>query len=342
MAVTRKPLKSFVPIPPVVSSQCGLFRLPKSSRLNSPLKFRMHPRSRFVVLFVLLAAWTRCLGENLPGVHHFLVIGCDGMSPDGIEHARTPIMHGLMARGSYSLHARAVMPTVSSPNWASMIMGAGPEQHGITSNEWETNKFEIAPIVSGSGGMFPTIFGVLRDQKPTAYQAVFHDWDGFGRLFERATVNQIEHPEGPTNTMDRAVACLREHHPEFTFVHLDHVDHAGHTFGWKSPEYYTAVEVADKLIGQALETLKEAGMGEDTVVLVTADHGGKGTHHGGFTMEEIEIPWILAGPGVQKGHALKTFVNTYDTAATVAYTLGLKTPDAWIARPVVEAFGGGK
>ena len=35
-----------------------------------------------------------------------------------------------------SIHARGVIPTVSSPNWASMIMGAGPEQHGITSNDW--------------------------------------------------------------------------------------------------------------------------------------------------------------------------------------------------------------
>ena len=79
--------------------------------------------------------------ENLPGIRHFVVVGCDGMSPDGIEHSKTPVMHGLMEHGSFTLHARAVMPTVSSPNWASMIMGAGPEQHGITSNEWETNKF---------------------------------------------------------------------------------------------------------------------------------------------------------------------------------------------------------
>ena len=50
---------------------------------------------------------------------------------------------------------------------ASMIMGAGPEQHGVTSNEWETNKFEIAPTVVGPGGMFPTIFGLLRAQRPS-------------------------------------------------------------------------------------------------------------------------------------------------------------------------------
>lgn len=299
-------------------------------------------RSSFLWVALIATGVSTLEAENLPGIRHVVVIGCDGMSPDGVEKAATPVMHGLMKDGSYSLHARAVMPTVSSPNWASMIMGAGPEQHGITSNEWETNKFEIAPIARGSSGMFPTIFGQLHQQQPTAYQAVFHDWDGFGRLFERDAVNIIEHPQGPTNTILRAVTCFQDHHPDFTFIHLDHVDDAGHSHGWKSPEYYQAVEVADNLIGQAIEGLKQAKMWEGTLLLVTADHGGKGTKHGGFTMEEIEIPWILVGPGVSPGHELKTYVNTYDTAATIAYALGVRPHEAWIAKPVTEAFSKGK
>jgi Protein of unknown function (DUF1559) len=71
-----------------------------------------------------------------------------------------------------------------------------------------------------------------------------------------------------------------------------------------------------------------------TVVLVTADHGGMGKGHGGATMAELEIPWILHGPGVATGKELTTFVSTYDTAATIAYIFGLKTPECWIARPV--------
>lgn len=294
--------------------------------------------SRAIFIIAVLASAALQATEPVPGIRHFIVIGCDGMSPDGIRVAKTPVMHELMVRGSYSLHARAVIPTVSSPNWASMIMGAGPAQHGITSNEWETNRFEISPTVRGHGNVFPTIFGLIREQHPSAYQAVFHDWDGFGRLFERTAVNEIRHPDGPTNTMNEAVASIRSHRPELTFVHLDHVDHAGHTHGWKSPEYYASVEVADFLIGQALQAIQEAGMADDTLILVTADHGGKGTKHGGSTMDEIEIPWILAGPGVRRGHELTTFVNTYDTAATIAHAFALKVPDAWIARPVTEAF----
>ena len=92
------------------------------------------------------------------------------------------------------------------------------------------------------------------------------------------------------------------------------------------------------MIGLILDGLQDAGIAEQTIVLITADHGGKGKGHGGATMAEIEIPWILAGPGVAAGKELTRPVNTYDTAATVAYIFGLKTPECWIARPVVEAF----
>jgi phosphopentomutase len=79
-------------------------------------------------------------------------------------------------------------------------------------------------------------------------------------------------------------------------------------------------------------------MAEQTIVLITADHGGKGKGRGGATMGEIEIPSILAGPEVASGKELMTPDNTYDTAATVAYVFSQKTHERWIARPVVEAF----
>jgi predicted AlkP superfamily pyrophosphatase or phosphodiesterase len=294
-------------------------------------------------LAVWLAAWQAMMGvgvvsAQVPGVEHVVIIGLDGMSPDGIRKAATPNLHRLMKTGASTLHARGVMPTVSSPNWASMIMGAGPEQHGVTSNDWEPNKFTIPPTAVGPGGIFPTIFGLLRSQRPSARIACFHDWDGFARLFERKAADVVEHPKGPVLTTERAVAYIKEKKPQFTFIHLDHVDHAGHTHGHGTPEYYESVAEADRLIGLILEGIEDAGIAGKTVVLITADHGGKGKGHGGTTMAELEIPWILHGPGVAAGKELTAPVSTYDTAATVAYIFGLEAPRCWIARPVAEAF----
>ena len=277
--------------------------------------------------------------SEVPGVKHVVIIGCDGMSPDGIQKAETPNMDALMQRGAYTMRARAVMPTSSSPNWASMLMGAGPEQHGVTSNDWRPNKFELTPTAVGSGGIFPTIFSVLRAKQPSAVIACFHDWSGLGVLFEREALDTIEDTDGPVKTTERAVAYFKAKQPDFTFIHLDHIDHAGHKYGYRTPEYYKSVEEADRLIGETIQGIEAAGMLSQTILIVTSDHGGVGKGHGGATLAEVEIPWIIAGPGVAPAKELTSFVNIYDTAATVAHIFGLTAPDCWIAKPVLEAFG---
>ena len=286
----------------------------------------------------LFLGFTSPIVSQVPGVNHVVIIGCDGLSPDGIRKAKTPSMDSLMQRGAYTLQARGVMPTSSSSNWASMIMGAGPEQHGVTSNGWRPDKFEIAPTTVGSGGIFPTIFSVLRGQQPSAVIACFHDWGGFGHLFEREALDVIEDTDGPVNTTERAVAYFKAKQPDLTFIHLDHIDHAGHKYGHGTPEYYKSVEEADRLIGETIRGLKATGILDQTILIITSDHGGVGKGHGGATMAEIEILWIIAGPGVAPAKELTSFVNTYDTAATVAHIFGLVVPDCWIAKPVVEAF----
>ena len=292
-----------------------------------------------LLLGSLFFGFTPQIVSQVPGVNHVVIIGCDGMSPDGIQNAKTPSIDSLMRRGAYTLHARAVMPTSSSPNWASMLMGAGPEQHGVTSNNWRPNKFALAPTAVGSGGIFPTIFSVLREQQPSAVIACFHDWSGFGVLFEREALNTIEDTDGPVNTTDRAIAYFKAKQPDLTVIHLDHVDHAGHKYGHGTPEYYKSVEEADRLIGETLHGLEAAGMLAQTILIITADHGGVGKGHGGATLAEVEIPWIIAGPGVAPAKELTSFVNIYDTAATVTHVFGLTAPDCWIAKPVLEAFG---
>lgn len=297
-------------------------------------------RTRQVAFIAVLLALGQVTSHAQAIAEHVVVIGVDGMSPAGIRTANTPTMDGLMARGAYTLNARAVMPTSSSSNWASMIMGAGPEQHGVTSNDWQPDKFDIAPTAKGPGGIFPTIFAVLREARPASHLAVFYDWSGFGRLFEHVAVDWSADTKGPEITTQRAVEYIVEHRPTLTFIHLDHVDHAGHEHGWGSDEYIRAVEDADTYVRNVVEGVANAGIADTTLILVTSDHGGKGTSHGGATMEEIEIPWIAVGPGVTPGREITDPIDTYQTAATIAYALGVTPPACWIARPILQAFSG--
>jgi predicted AlkP superfamily pyrophosphatase or phosphodiesterase len=324
---------------PVAPFRC--IQPPKNQINDSTTRSMKHKLLKTICSFLAFSAMT--------GIHlapaaaettqsNVIIIGVDGLSPDGIKNSETPNLDRLMERGAHTFKARAVMPTVSSPNWASMIMGAGPEQHGITSNDWRPDKFEIEPTIKGPGGIFPTIFSLLRQQQPSSVSGCFHDWSGFGRLVEREMIDHLEDTSGPVETTKKAIAFLKEHQPRLLFIHLDHVDGAGHSHGWKSREYYDSVQSADELIGQVLTAIEAHDLFERTVFIITSDHGGRDKGHGGATMDEIEIPWIIAGPGIARGKTISMPVNTYDTAATAAHLLGLEPPIQWIARPVLEAF----
>ncbi|THV61012.1 nucleotide pyrophosphatase [Flagellimonas alvinocaridis] len=275
-------------------------------------------------------------------IDHVVVIGVDGMSPDGIRKASTPMLDSMVQNGAATMQARSVLPSSSSPNWASMIMGADTEQHGITSNGWEKFDHQLPPVVATKNGTFPTIFTLFKDQQPEAHVGAIYDWDGFGRLFEKDDVDFDINGDHEDGTTTDAITYIKEHTPKFTFVHLDHVDHAGHSMGHGSPEYYTSVAKADSLITEIVKATKDAGMFEKTLFIVSADHGGLGYGHGGESLAEMTIPFIMYGAGVKKGYEIEETVYQYDNAPTVAYAMGLQTPQAWIGRPVKGAFIGNK
>ncbi|WKN43411.1 alkaline phosphatase family protein [Tunicatimonas pelagia] len=298
--------------------------------------------------FYLLTSTTFLLGTavfnvtfaQMPQVaKHVLVIGVDGLAPFGIKQANTPTLDSLIAIGASSMQAQAVMPTSSSPNWASMIMGATPNEHTITSNAWEITDIADTTLCDGEEGqLWPTIFRVVREQKPDADIATFYDWSGFGRLLENGVATMKGDTKGEDKTAEAAADYWRNYQPTFMFVHLDHVDHAGHSHKWGSNHYNEAVEKSDQLIGNILQAVWESGTAENTLVVVTSDHGGKETSHGGDTPEERTIPWIVAGVGVRTNHAIQQDIEIYDTAATIAYALGLTAPDCWIGKPITEIF----
>lgn len=270
---------------------------------------------------------------------HVVVVGIDGMRGDAIEQAKTPNMHKLMAQGASTVKAKAVFPTVSSPNWASIIMGATPKTHKIYSNDWQPD--QTPP--------FPTIFDIVRNKYKKAYIAATYEWSGFGRLFNHASVNlaasalveQVKQDPNmtPAQAITRnAVNVIRKEKPVLTFVHLDLIDHAGHGAGYGTPDYLVAVSEADGYVGEILAAIAEAGIAEKTVTIVLADHGGKDKSHGGPSPEETYVPWMIAGPGIAAGKALAQPVGVEQTAPTIARVLRVKCPKEWTAKPVQEAF----
>lgn len=298
---------------------------------------------KYIYPLMLLGSLQACKTpepEYPQGIEHVIVIGVDGLSPDGIKKATTPVMDSMMAHGAVKWNVRTVLTTASSQNWASMIMGAGPEAHGVINNDWEREDHSLPPIVAGDEGIFPTIFGRIREAKPTAEIGAVYNWSGFGRLFEKKSVNYDKTFSTEDSTCADFTRYVREKKPTFGFVHFDHVDHAGHHDGHGTPVYYAAVAKTDSLVGEILNSIKDAGISENTLVIITADHGGIGKGHGGATPEEGEIAMILFGKDVKSGYQIQQQVYTYDLAATIAFAFNIVPPYAWTGRPIKPAFEG--
>ncbi|WP_449438290.1 alkaline phosphatase [Pedobacter steynii] len=123
-------------------------------------------------------------------------------------------------------------------------------------------------------------------------------------------------------------------------MHLDEPDHTGHSIGHRTPEYYEQLQKVDIRIGKIVQAVKDAGIENETIIIVSADHGGTGKGHGGKSLDEVEIPWVINGTGVKKKHEIKDIIITYDTAATIAWILGLKVPQSWRGKAVAGSFTG--
>jgi len=67
------------------------------------------------------------------------------------------------------------MPSITLPNWTSHLTGSGPEEHGITSNDWTMEKHALTTIETGKDGYYPSIFKVLKDEVPSSKIAYYYN-----------------------------------------------------------------------------------------------------------------------------------------------------------------------
>lgn len=295
-------------------------------------------KSLLLLLFLLGTENICVAGEQKAG--HVIFIGLDAWGSYSVDKADMPNVKDLMKKGSYTLQKRTVLPSSSAPNWASMFMGAGPELHGYT--EWGSKTPDLPSRVTDEHGIFPTIFGLLRKNCPDAVIGCVYEWDGIRYLIDTLAVNYEKHVaesiREPETTAAYAASYIRQACPNLLCVIFDEPDHIGHSAGHDTPPYYAKMKELDGYIGQILLAVKEAGIWDDTIFIITSDHGGIEKNHGGKTMAEMETPYIMAGKNVKENHQIDNSMMQYDVAATIAYIFGLSQPQVWIGRPMAESF----
>lgn len=279
-----------------------------------------------------------------PLAEHVVFIGLDGWGSNQVKDDLDlmPTVKSLMDDGCYTFTKRSVMPSASAINWASIFMGVPTEMHCY--NAWNSAKPVIPAYSVQENGMPVTIYTLLKQQRPDAVSGCVYDWDGIGYVCDTAAMTfhklfpGVENYANIEKYTEAAVSDIKSQKPAFYTFYIGNVDHTGHAYGWESKEYDECLKHADNAIAMIVNALKDAGIYDDTIIIVTSDHGGKGHGHGNLTLEELETPFVICGKNISNKGQFERFMMQYDVPATIAYALGLQIPEDWRGRPMMEAF----
>ena len=271
--------------------------------------------SKSIVLIILSVILASCSSKNdsddpiMPEftdqIKKVLVIGIDGCRPDALTIANTPNLDALIANGTYSLDARNIRKTSSGPGWSSMLTGVWQEKHGVVDNSFSGAKFSS----------YPHFFKYVED-KDSDYRTVsVCQWHPINDIIVNGEADKIVNTQDSTSdTKNKAVSELANIELTALFVHFDDVDHAGHGFGFSpdNPNYISAIETVDAAIGDVIAAVNARTNynKEDWLILVSTDHGGLGTSHGGDSEEERTIFIIASGKNIPKKEIAKITTQT--------------------------------
>jgi predicted AlkP superfamily pyrophosphatase or phosphodiesterase len=282
-----------------------------------------------------------------PRAEHVFIVSIDGAKPSVVAESEMPTLKKMAAEGAVTWQASTIFPSKTLPSHTSMLTGVGPDKHQILWNDFSP----IRGFVK-----VPTVFSLLRATDPQAITGMFVCKQKFRHLWLKDTLNifdfggpqtsapvagspEIESDKKPAQMEAKnASAWIKENKPKLAFIHFADPDTAGHKSGWGSPEQKEALKVTDQALWQVWQSIREAGIAETSVILITADHGGHDKTHGLNIPDDMLIPWIAWGKGVKKATPLTAPVTTYDTAATALWLLDIPVPAEVDGKPVPSAF----
>ena len=262
----------------------------------------MKMRILFLVEIVLLQLLVGCSSHSSEDttkpplidvkINKVLIIGIDGCRPDGITAASTPNLDALMVNATYSLDARCLFTTSSGPGWTSMLSGVWQDKHNVTNNSYNGNNFVD----------YPHFFKRVEDANSDYRTVSIVQWNPINDHMASLQADVVINSDTDEDVKNAVANELTNNDPTVLFVQLSNVDFAGHGTGFtpNNPNYIDAIETVDTQIGSMISSLKnrDSYNKENWLILLSTDHGGLGTTHGGPSDEERTIFVIASGDNI--------------------------------------------
>ena len=284
-------------------------------------------------------------GSSAEKPKHVLLISIDTCRADhlssyGFAKKTTPNIDAVAEQGALFRRAQSTNP-ITLPAHSSMLTGTLPPVHGVRDNYdyrlgdshqtlaevFQKNGFQTAAFVAS----FPLAkkFGLSQ---------------GFDHYDDRFVRKQ---PDGAPEFLERsadavtkaAIGWLDENHDEPFFMFVHYFDPHG---PYEPPEEFAdrysgdpyAAEIAytDDRIGQLLERFASLGLYDETMIVITSDHGesldehGEETHSFFIYQSTAHIPLVIKSPGRLSGVRIEEPVSIIDIAPTILAAVELESP----------------
>jgi len=283
-----------------------------------------------------LALWLVLRPGRAPNV---VVISIDTLRADALGPEDTPELMALAARGTRFVRARTPAP-LPLPAPATLLPGLEPPAHGLRDNT-------VAPLA-------PDLPHLAEELRARGYataafvaSAVLDPRYGLDRGFDQYRAPPPVEPGAPgfdflqaPAQVERVRAWLAtrpQDRPFFLWVHLwdPHAPYLPYAGDARRPGTVETDDARERYRGEvrradaAVEALLALLDPETTVVVVVADHGESLGEHGEETHGHLcygatmDVPLLLAGPGVPAGRTEDGVCGLADVAPTVRRLCGL-------------------
>lgn len=278
--------------------------------------------------------------------------------------ATSPAIDALASEGARFSGARTTAPW-TQPAVGSLFTSLWPSDHGVRRifDALPGQHSTLAERFADAGWKTSGVISHFIIDRPFGYDQGFQHWDATSVAGHRAVTSGA--------VADAAIRSLDElrNEPFFLFVHFfdphwyyNHHAEYDLTSGYRgqlapgmeigtlralrdrmAPEdiaylenlYREEIAFTDAHVGRLLAHLRGLGLDEDTLVILTADHGEEFMRHGwiGHTAtlyeELMHVPLIVRWPGRIAPRVIDTPVSILDVMPTVLDLLGLEPDPVW-------------
>lgn len=193
--------------------------------------------------------------------------------------------------GGVEYPAKNTQATSTAPGWCSILTGQWGDKTGVTDNgivkpnDYLTNLTTLVEDKTVSSSSFYTVWGGhFANEDSTYYNEKLYIKD-----------NNLNTEFIRCGSDDETFSLVRENVErtvcdDYIFYIFEHCDSNGHGTGFnlKNKNYTDGFTASDTLSGEILKSIKsrKTYAEEDWLFIITSDHGGIGTGHGGATKQE--------------------------------------------------------